>query len=97
MALDLETRDQLIDTVRRFVGERTAADRGQGGRGRRVPDDVIAEMRELGLFGLSIPEEYGGLGLTMEEECLVGVELGRTARPSARSSAPMSASAARAS
>jgi len=35
-------------------------------------------MRELGLFGLSIPEEYGGLGLTMEEECLVGIELGRT-------------------
>ena len=35
-------------------------------------------MKGLGLFGLSIPEEYGGLDLTMEEECLVAVELGRT-------------------
>jgi acyl-CoA dehydrogenase len=44
----------------------------------RVPDNVIAEMRELGLFGLSIPVEYGGLGLTMEEEVLVAIELGHT-------------------
>jgi len=35
-------------------------------------------MRELGLFGLSIPVEYGGLGLTMEEEVLVAMELGHT-------------------
>ena len=33
-------------------------------------------MRELGLFGMAIPEEYGGLGLTMEEEVLVALELG---------------------
>jgi acyl-CoA dehydrogenase len=44
----------------------------------RVPDAVIAQMRELGLFGLSIPEEFGGLGLTMEEEVLVAMELGHT-------------------
>jgi len=44
----------------------------------RVPDAVIAQMGELGLFGLSIPEEYGGLGLTMEEEVLVAMELGHT-------------------
>ena len=43
-----------------------------------MPDDIIAEMRELGLFGLSIPEEYGGLGLTMEEEVSGRVELGHT-------------------
>ena len=35
-------------------------------------------MKELGLFGLTIPEEYGGLGLTMEEEVLVMLELGQT-------------------
>ena len=35
-------------------------------------------MKELGLFGLTIPEEYGGLGITMEEEILVAMELGRT-------------------
>src|SRR5690349_6473950 len=35
-------------------------------------------MRELGLFGLSLPEAYGGLGVTMEEEVLVAFELART-------------------
>jgi acyl-CoA dehydrogenase len=44
----------------------------------RIPEQIIDEMRSLGLFGLTIPEEYGGLGLTMEEEVLVAFELGRT-------------------
>jgi acyl-CoA dehydrogenase len=35
-------------------------------------------MREMGLFGLTIPEEYGGLGVTMEEEVNIAFELGRT-------------------
>jgi acyl-CoA dehydrogenase len=35
-------------------------------------------MKDMGLFGMTIPEEYGGLGLTMEEEALVAIELGRT-------------------
>ena len=35
-------------------------------------------MKALGLFGLSIPEAYGGLGLTMEEEVAIAFELGRT-------------------
>ena len=78
MALDLETRDQLIDTVRRFVSERLRPLEAQVAENDAVPDDVIAEMRELGLYGLSIPEEYGGLDLSMEDECLVAVELGRT-------------------
>jgi acyl-CoA dehydrogenase len=78
MALDLETRDQLIDTVRRFVAERLRPIEAQVAENDLVPDEIVAEMRELGLFGLSIPEEYGGLGLSMEEECLVAVELGRT-------------------
>ena len=39
-------------------------------RATPIPEEIVAEMRELGLFGLSLPEEYGGLGLTMEEEVL---------------------------
>ena len=35
-------------------------------------------MRELGLFGLTIPQEYGGIGLNTYEECKVVMELGRT-------------------
>lgn len=78
MALDLETRNQLIDSVRRFVTERLVPAEDKTARDDLVPDELVAEMRELGLFGISIPTEYGGLGLTMEEEVLVCFELGRT-------------------
>jgi len=44
-----------------------------------IPPEIVAEMKALGLFGLSIPEEFGGLGLTMEEEVLVLFELCKTA------------------
>ena len=78
MALDLETREQLIDTVRRFVTERLRPLEAQVSEDDAIPGEVIEEMKGLGLFGLSIPEEYGGLYLSMGDECLVGVELGRT-------------------
>ena len=78
MALDADTRDHLIDTVRRFVAERLRPIEAQVAETDAVPDDVLAEMRALGLYGLTIPEEYGGLDLSMEDECLVGIELGRT-------------------
>src|ERR1700760_1082218 len=68
MALDIETRDQLIETVRRFVAEECVPIEAKVSEDDRVPDSVIAEMRELGLFGLSIPAEYGGLGPTLEDE-----------------------------
>jgi acyl-CoA dehydrogenase len=42
-----------------------------------IPDKIVQEMKDLGLFGLSISEDYGGLGLTMEEEALVILD-GRT-------------------
>ncbi|MGD0189401.1 MAG: acyl-CoA dehydrogenase family protein [Rhizomicrobium sp.] len=78
MALDRETRTQLLETVRRFVIDRCVPIEAKVGEDDLVPDEIVAGMRELGLFGLSIPEEYGGLGLTMEEEVLVCFELGQT-------------------
>ncbi|WP_372784879.1 acyl-CoA dehydrogenase family protein [Phenylobacterium sp.] len=78
MALDAETRDQLIDTVRRFVAERLRPLEAKVAEDDAMPPEVVEEMKALGLFGLSIPEEYGGLDLSMEDECLVAVELGRT-------------------
>ncbi|HEX7726108.1 MAG TPA: acyl-CoA dehydrogenase family protein [Rhizomicrobium sp.] len=78
MALDIETRNQLLDTVRRFVAEECVPIEAKVSEDDRVPDSIIAQMRELGLFGLSIPTDYGGLGLTMEEEVLVCFELGQT-------------------
>jgi len=84
MALDRETRDQLLDMVARFVAERLRPIEAQVAEDDAVPEAVIAEMRDLGLFGLSIPEEHGGLGLSMEDEALVAIELGR-ASPAFRS------------
>lgn len=78
MALDAETRDQLIDTVRRFVSERLRPLEAKVAEDDAMPGDIVEEMKGLGLFGLSIPEQYGGLDLSMEDECLVVVELGRT-------------------
>ena len=78
MALDLETREQLIDTVRRFVAERLRPLEAKVAEDDAMPADLLDEMKALGLYGLSIPEEYGGLDLSMEDECLVAVELGRT-------------------
>jgi acyl-CoA dehydrogenase len=78
MALDAETRDQLIDTVRRFVAERLRPIEAEVAETDAIPDDVLDEMRALGLYGISIPEAYGGLDLSMEDECLVAIELGRT-------------------
>jgi len=85
MALDPETFAHLIETVRRFVDERLVPLEQQVSEDDKVPDELIEEMKALGLFGLSVPEEYGGLGLTMEEEAHVCLQLGRTS-PAFRSS-----------
>jgi acyl-CoA dehydrogenase len=43
-----------------------------------IPQRIIHMAKEMGLFGLSIPEEYGGLGLTMVGKCAIYEELGKT-------------------
>jgi acyl-CoA dehydrogenase len=67
--MDHETFDQLLDGVRRFVNERLIPLEAKVAEDDAIPADALAEMRALGLFGISIPQAYGGLGLTMEEEC----------------------------
>jgi acyl-CoA dehydrogenase len=78
MPLDPESFSLLLDTLRRFVAERLRPLEARVAEEDAVPDEIVAEMREMGLFGLSIPEDYGGLGLTMSEEVRVALELGRT-------------------
>jgi acyl-CoA dehydrogenase len=78
MIRDQEILDQLIDMVRRFVRERLIPAEEEVAASNQVPEDIVREMKELGLFGMTIPEEYGGLGLTMEEEIYITFELGRT-------------------
>ncbi|WP_288937190.1 acyl-CoA dehydrogenase family protein [uncultured Sphingomonas sp.] len=78
MALDPETFDALIDTIRRFVAERLRPREADVEAADAIPDDLVDEMKAMGLFGLSIAEEHGGLGLTMLEEAKVAIEMGRT-------------------
>lgn len=67
MALDRDTLDQFVDSVRRYVRDRLIPLEMQVAEEDRIPEDVIDEMKGMGLFGLSIPEEFGGLGMTMSE------------------------------
>src|SRR5271168_3787229 len=76
--MDTETRDQLLIAVRRFVAERLRPAEAAVAEADEVPAGIVQDMKDLGLFGLSIAEEYGGLGLSMEDEVLVCMELGRT-------------------
>ena len=78
MALDQDILDHLLETVRRFVKNRLVPLEAQVAETDRIPESIIDEMRDLGLFGLTIPEQYGGLGLNTEEECQVAIELGYT-------------------
>lgn len=84
MALDPEIFDALLEGVRRFVAERLRPLEAQVSETDEIPDDLVQDMRDLGLFGLSISEDYGGLGLNMEEEVRIAFELGRTS-PAMRS------------
>ncbi|TDX26751.1 acyl-CoA dehydrogenase [Modicisalibacter xianhensis] len=78
MIRDQELLDQLLDTISRFVRERLIPNEARLAEDDAVPAEILEQMKEMGLFGLSIPEEFGGLGLTMEEEALVAMEIGKT-------------------
>ena len=76
--MDTETFSLLRETVRRFVDERLIPNEDRVEHDDAVPDEIIQEMRELGLFGLTVPEQFGGLGLSAREEAQVIFEFGRT-------------------
>jgi acyl-CoA dehydrogenase len=75
MIKDESTIKLMVDTVSSYVKERLIPIEEECAENDAIPHEIIDEIRELGLFGLSIPEEYGGLGLTLEEEMLVIFEL----------------------
>lgn len=75
MTTDTASTAELVDGLRRYVRDRLVPLEFQVAEADRVPDDVIAEMREMGLFGLSIPEAYGGLGLGIADEVQLMMEL----------------------
>lgn len=78
MIRDQQTLEQLLSTIRSFVKNTLRPLEHEVDETDAIPDHIVQQMKELGLFGLTIPEEYGGLGITMEEEVLVAFELGQT-------------------
>ncbi|MES2665717.1 MAG: acyl-CoA dehydrogenase family protein [Pseudomonadota bacterium] len=78
MIRDADVLTSLTDTIRRFVRSRLMPAEAQVEADNAIPPVLVQEMRDLGLFGMSIPDAYGGLGLTLEEEVRVALELGYT-------------------
>ena len=78
MIRDPETLTLLTASVRRFVRERLVPAERAVDESDEIPADIVDDMKALGLFGMTIPEAYGGLGLTTEEEVEVVFELTQT-------------------
>ena len=64
-ATDPEVREEILATVRRFVAREVIPAAPALERADEFPADIVAGMRELGLFGVTIPEAHGGLGLDL--------------------------------
>ena len=78
MALDTESFEILLPTIQRFIRERLMPAENYLEEHDEVPADIIEDMKAMGLFGLTVPEEFGGIGLSVSQEILVNYELGRT-------------------
>ena len=70
---------QLIERTRQFVREVAIPNEERVDREDAIPEAIVEQMRSLGLFGWSIPEQYGGSGLTTEELALANMEIAQAA------------------
>ena len=84
MSLDKESFSIFLDTIKKFVDNKLIPREEEVSESNKIPQDIVDEMKKLGLFGISIPTEYGGSNLSMEEEVKLTFELGR-ASPAFRS------------
>ncbi|MBJ7483895.1 acyl-CoA dehydrogenase family protein [Brevundimonas sp.] len=73
--MDKETLAHFVDTVRRYTREKLVPLEEQVAEQDAIPDEIIADFREMGLFSLTTPEEYGGLGLGSSEEIEIVKEI----------------------
>ena len=73
-----ETLEAFRSEMRRFANEKVLPDAHEWHlQNNYIPLEIIAQLSELGVFGLTIPEEYGGLGMGKESMCVVSEELSR--------------------
>lgn len=73
--MDQDVFDQFIDQLRRYVRERLIPSEREVIETDRIPEPILAEMRDMGLFGLTIPEEYGGAGMNIGQYARTILEL----------------------
>ncbi|WP_354327121.1 acyl-CoA dehydrogenase family protein [Porphyrobacter sp. MBR-155] len=65
--MDAGVFDQFIEQLQRYVRERLLPAEKQIIETDRIPEDIVREMREMGLFGLTMPEEFGGAGMNIQQ------------------------------
>ena len=70
-----ETLEMLVDAVRRFAREVLLPAETIVEETNEIPKHVARGLKDLGLFGMTVPEEYGGLGLSMYEEARLVFEV----------------------
>ncbi len=76
--MDADDFKDILDAVREFVRTRVIPFEEQIEEEDRIPDALIGESKEMGLFGWAIPEEYGGIGLDPVQDVQLAMELGYT-------------------
>ena len=72
-----EEQREIVGLVRQFVDEQVIPVASEYERADAFPDEIVAGLRELGIFGFTIPERYGGLGLDLTTYALAVCELSR--------------------
>lgn len=77
--IDDETFAQLRDAIERFVTERLKPNEMHVEETDEIPEDLVGEMKDLGLFGLTISPDHGGIGLNCRQESEIAMILGQTA------------------
>ena len=65
--MDADVFDQFIEQLHRYVRERLIPAEKQILETDLIPDEILTEMRDMGLFGLTIPEEFGGAGMNISQ------------------------------
>lgn len=76
--MDTEMRDAILTEVRRFIRTEVVPIEAQIDEDDAIPEAIIEQAKQMGLYGFAIPEEFGGLGLSMYDEALLVMELGYT-------------------
>jgi len=66
--VDSDVFEQLLVAVDRFARERLIPAEKRVEEEDDIPEDIVSEMKDMGLFGLSTPEEYGGIGINVPQE-----------------------------